>query len=90
MKINWQVRFHHKGWLAAFLVMVITLVYQIAALFGVAAPINPALGVQLLVIGCNLLALWGIILDPTTKGLGDSRQALCYERPKVSDENGGL
>ena len=29
------------------------------------------------------LALLGVVNDPTTQGVGDSRQALDYDRPKL-------
>jgi phi LC3 family holin len=31
------------------------------------------------------MAVWNAINDPTTKGFGDSNQALEYEKPKESD-----
>lgn len=34
------------------------------------------------VLGLMLVALWNALNDPTTKGLGDSPQALTYTQPK--------
>lgn len=33
-------------------------------------------------LGCVVIAILGVINDPTTSGLGDSAQALTYSRPK--------
>ena len=32
--------------------------------------------------GCVILAVLGVFIDPTTKGMGDSSQALTYKKPK--------
>ena len=32
---------------------------------------------------CVATAVLGVFIDPTTKGVGDSQQALGYKRPKV-------
>lgn len=33
-------------------------------------------------LGCVILAVLGVLVDPTTNGLGDSEQALTYTSPK--------
>ncbi|MBR4930743.1 MAG: phage holin [Bacteroidaceae bacterium] len=33
-------------------------------------------------LGCVILAVLGVFIDPTTKGVGDSSQALTYTKPK--------
>lgn len=33
-------------------------------------------------IGCTIVAVIGYVNDPTTKGIGDSKQALTYDAPK--------
>ena len=33
-------------------------------------------------LGCVIIAILGVINDPTTSGLGDSAQALTYRKPK--------
>ena len=33
-------------------------------------------------LGCVILAVLGVFIDPTTKGLGDSERALEYEKPE--------
>lgn len=32
-------------------------------------------------LGCTLVAVVGVFVDPTTKGLKDSKQALTYKKP---------
>ena len=33
-------------------------------------------------LGSLVMAVLGVVTDPTTQGLGDSRQAMTYEAPK--------
>ena len=89
MKINWKVRFRNPlFWaeLAAAIVLPVVTCLGLRwedmttwAAFGQAlyqAVLNPVIVVSVIV------SLWGIINDPTTKGLSDSAQALTYETPK--------
>lgn len=34
-------------------------------------------------VGCVVLAVLGVFIDPTTKGVSDSAQALTYTEPKA-------
>lgn len=83
MKINWQVRFLSvKFWLA--LVPAILLVGQaVAAVFGYNWDFA-SLGKELTgVINAvfAVLAILGVVTDPTTAGVSDSAQALTYSKP---------
>lgn len=33
-------------------------------------------------LGCVILSVLGVFIDPTTKGVGDSSQAMTYKKPK--------
>ena len=84
MKINWMVRIKNKAWWLTLVPAVFLLVQACAAPFGyhwdftvateqVAAIVNALFAV---------LAILGVVVDPTTAGIGDSEQALGYEKPK--------
>ena len=32
-------------------------------------------------LGCVIIAVMGVFVDPTTKGIGDSAQAMTYKKP---------
>lgn len=32
-------------------------------------------------LGCVMLAILGVVIDPTTSGIGDSTRALTYKKP---------
>lgn len=81
MKLNWKVRFKNKVWLGSFLSLVIGFVYSLLALFDVFPAVTESLLLQLLNQVLTFLGLIGVIVDPTTAGLGDSERALGYTEP---------
>lgn len=86
--INWKVRIRNKAFWLALIPAVLLLVQNIAAAFGLALELG-ALGDRLLAI-CNelfaVLAILGIVNDPTTAGYTDSSLAMTYEQPKKETE----
>ena len=88
MKVNWKVRFKNKVWLGSFLSLVIGFIYSLLALFDVFPTVTENTIIQLMNQVLMFLGLIGVIVDPTTEGLGDSARALSYEVP-YSEETGG-
>jgi len=87
MKINWKLRFSNKVTLTSIVVAAIALIYQILGMAGVVPGIAESQIVQLAGMIINLLAMMGIITDPTTEGVSDSSQALDYEQPKSAQSS---
>ena len=84
MKINWLVRIKNKNFWIAIVPAILLLVQVILAVFGVHIDIGE-LGNKLLAVvnaAFGVLAILGIVTDPTTAGLSDSDQAMTYEKPK--------
>lgn len=82
--INWKVRIKNKTFWLAFIPALLLLIQTIAETFGFVLNLGN-LGDQLLAVVnavFSLLAILGIVTDPTTAGVGDSAQALKYERPR--------
>ena len=84
-KINWKVRFKNKVWLGSFLSLIVGFIYSMLALFDIFPQVTQNLVVQLLNQVLTFLGLIGVIVDPTTAGLGDSERALGYEEPYKGD-----
>lgn len=89
MKINWKVRVKNPVFWAQLAVAIVAPILAYLGLswqdmttwatFGgvfVKAISNPVVIVSVLV------SVWNLINDPTTKGLGDSSQAMTYDKPK--------
>lgn len=80
-KINWIVRIKNKAFWAALIPALLLLVQAIAAVFGFAIDLGD-LGDKLLTVINALfavLAILGVVVDPTTPGAGDSERALTYK-----------
>ena len=81
MKLNWKVRFRNRVWLGSFLSLIISFVYSLLALFDVLPQVTESAVLQLLNQVLTFLGLIGVIVDPTTAGLGDSERAMGYAEP---------
>ena len=87
MKINWTVRLKNKNFWIAMIPAVLVLIQYILAVFGVDINLGE-LGNRLLeVVNAVfvILALLGIVTDPTTEGVNDSDLAMTYDKPKGGD-----
>ena len=84
MKINWKVRLKNKVFWLAVIPALLLVVQTVASLFGynwdfvvlnqqIAAIINAVFA---------LLAILGVVNDPTTAGITDSYRAMSYDKPK--------
>ena len=83
--LKWKVRFKNKVWLGSFLSLIVGFIYSMLALFDIFPQVTQNLVVQLLNQVLTFLGLIGVIVDPTTAGLGDSERALGYEEPYKGD-----
>lgn len=84
MNINWKVRFANKQFWLSLIPALLLLIQVVAAVFGYALDLGD-LGNRLLAVVNALfavLALLGIVTDPTTAGVSDSAQAMTYDKPK--------
>ena len=87
MKLNWKVRFKNKVWLGSFLSLIVGFVYSMLALFDVFPEVTQSLVLQLMNQALTFLGLIGVIVDPTTAGIGDSERAMGYEEPRDDNVN---
>lgn len=86
--INWKVRIKNKNFWLAIIPAVLVLIQVIAQVFGINLTLN-MLGENLIAVVNAVfvvLAILGIVTDPTTEGVADSKQAMTYEEPKKKGE----
>ena len=84
MKINWIVRIKNKAFWVAIIPAVLLLIQAIANVFGYTLDLGD-LGNKLLDVvnaAFFVLVILGVVADPTTDGISDSKQALTYTVPK--------
>lgn len=82
--INWTVRIKNKNFWVTLIPAVLLLVQTVCAVFGVTLDLgdigNKLMAVVNAVFG--VLVILGIVNDPTTAGMADSKQAQGYNYPK--------
>lgn len=79
--MNIKLRLKNKATLIAIAATTVAFFYQIAGILGIAIPISQEQVIQDIGLLINLLAILGILVDPTTAGVKDSARALSYEEP---------
>lgn len=84
MSINWKVRIKNKTFWLALIPAVLLLAQQVAGIFGIALDFGGLKDQLTAIVGTvfAILAIMGIVADPTTAGVGDSEQAMTYTEPK--------
>lgn len=82
MKINWTVRLKNKTWLVSFLTVAVAFVYQVLGMLDIVPPVTQDMTIQLISVIINVLAAVGVVIDPTTASISDSKQAMLYTKPK--------
>lgn len=81
--INWKVRIRNKTFWLAVIPAAALLVQAVAAVFGYTIDLTTMVGKLQAVVNAvfALLVILGIVVDPTTDGVGDSIRALGYIEP---------
>ena len=79
--INWKLRFQNKATLWAIAGLLVNLVYRILDAAGVVPVFSADFVLEIIADFLTLLGLLGVIVDPTTDGVGDSVRAMGYEQP---------
>lgn len=86
MKINWKLRFQNKQTLISLCTLIVTFVVQILGFFEIVPTISEDMAMNIVMTIINVLGIIGVVVDPTTAGIGDSERALTYEEPKKDIE----
>ena len=85
--INWKVRIKNKMFWISVIPAVLLLVQTVCSVFGIELDFGDLQYNLLTVINAlfAVLVILGIVVDPTTDGLGDSERAMAYEEPWHDD-----
>ena len=84
MKINWKVRLKNKNFWITIIPAALLLIQAVTSVFGFTLDLGDIGGKLIAVVEAAfvVLAILGIVTDPTTSGISDSPQALTYDKPK--------
>lgn len=79
--MNIKVRLKNKTfWLTA-IPATITFVYTILSLFDIVPSISEAVLIKIATMIISALSVLGVLVDPTTAGIKDSKRAMTYKSP---------
>ena len=81
--INWKVRIRNKNFWLSIIPAVIILIQTISAMIGVQIDLSQTSTKLVALVDAVfvVLAILGIVNDPTTEGLRDSERAMGYDTP---------
>lgn len=84
MNINWRVRVRNKSFWIALIPAILLLVQAIVKLFGFELDFSSLSENLLAIVNAifTVLVILGVVNDPTTDGMTDSKQAMTYDVPK--------
>lgn len=85
MKINWKVRFKNPTWLTMFISLIVGFAFNMMKMFDVVPKITQNQIMEAVSQVLTFLGLIGVLVDPTTSGIGDSNRALAYDEPWNDD-----
>ena len=85
--INWEVRIRNKNFWLSLIPAILLLIQVVAEVFGYHLDLGDLGNKLLAVVNAvfAVLAILGIVTDPTTAGISDSTQAMTYPYPKPQE-----
>lgn len=83
--INWIARFKNPVFWTTVIPAVVGAVYAVLGALGVVAPISENEVLNLAAVLIGVLTTLGVLVDPTTAGIGDSKLAMTYKAPRKDD-----
>ena len=83
MKINWTVRLKNKTFWLSIIPAILLLIQAVAAVVGIQLDFGDLSEKLIAVVNAVfvVLSILGIVVDPTTDGIGDSTRALSRQKP---------
>lgn len=87
MQLNWKVRLKNKQFWISVIPALALVVQAVAAVFGFTLDFSTLTGKILTVVDAvfALLVILGVVVDPTTAGVYDSRRAMSYDEPYIDE-----
>ena len=86
--INWKVRIRNRLFWVELIPALALVAQAVAGVFGWTLDLQTLVGKLLAVVDAvfALLVILGIVVDPTTAGVQDSKLAMTYEEPKPYEQ----
>ena len=85
MKINWKVRLKNPVFWLTVIPAVVTCTYAVLNACGVDLALSEGSALNVVSVVVTALTALGVLVDPTTAGVGDSALAQTYNAPRKDD-----
>jgi phi LC3 family holin len=85
MNINWKVRIKNPVFWMTIIPAVTGFVYTVLGAFEIVPALSENMVLNLATMVITALTTLGVLVDPTTAGIGDSALAQTYEKPRKDD-----
>lgn len=80
--INWKARIKNPVFWATIIPAAVSFVYCVLGAFGIAPALTESMVLNIVSTAITALTTLGVLVDPTTEGICDSKLALTYCAPK--------
>ena len=84
-KINWKVRIKNPVFWMTVVPAAVSFVYCVLGAFGIVPKLTESMVLNIFSAVVTALTTLGVLVDPTTAGVGDSALAMTYEAPRKDD-----
>ena len=85
MKINFKARMKNKAFVVGVATLLVSFLYKLLAAMDIVPAVSESEILELMGLVVNMLALVGVIVDPTTKGVSDSERAMLYYSTEMKE-----
>lgn len=85
MNINWKVRFKNPVFWLTIIPAAVTCIYVILGACGIVPALTESMVLNFATAIITALTTLGVLVDPTTAGVGDSHLAMTYNAPRKDD-----
>ena len=84
-KINWKVRIKNPVFWMTVVPAAVSFVYCVLGAFEIVPELTESMVLNIFSAVVTALTTLGVLVDPTTAGVGDSALAMTYEAPRKDD-----
>ena len=84
-KINWKVRIKNPVFWMTVVPAAVSFAYCVLGAFGIVPKLTESMVLNIFSAVVTALTTLGVLVDPTTAGVGDSALAMTYEAPRKDD-----
>ena len=84
-KINWKVRIKNPVFWMTVVPAAVSFLYCVLGAFGIVPKLTESMVLNIFSAVVTALTTLGVLVDPTTAGVGDSALAMTYEAPRKDD-----